>query len=218
MNNIKCLVFDCDGVILDSVNVKTNAFAKLAEPYGEAARAKMVDYHTLHGGVSRFLKFEWFFREILNQEITPDESEAWNKKFREYALEEVMRCNLINGALATLERWHGKLPMYICTGAPEAEVREILSLRKLSCFFDGIYGSPPTKDLLLEKIVKDIAHVPSLNALMVGDARTDMEAAKKSGTLFYGIGEDLKPLLKDSGLWSKDLVPLNAWIAQNIKN
>lgn len=218
MYNIKCLVFDCDGVILDSVNVKTNAFAKLAEPYGDAARSKMIEYHALHGGVSRFLKFEWFFREILNQDITPQESAEWNKKFREYALEEVMRCNLVNDAFATLERWHGKLPMYVCTGAPETEVREILSLRKLNSFFEGIYGSPPTKDLLLEKIVKEIAQVPPQNTLMIGDARTDMEAAEKAGTLFYGIGEDLKPLLKDSGHWSEDLVPLNDWITQNIKD
>lgn len=34
---LKCLVFDCDGVILDSVPVKTRAFARLAEPYGEEA-------------------------------------------------------------------------------------------------------------------------------------------------------------------------------------
>ena len=40
---LKCLVFDCDGVILDSVPVKTRAFARLAEPYGEEARAIIRD-------------------------------------------------------------------------------------------------------------------------------------------------------------------------------
>ena len=51
---LKCLVFDCDGVILDSVPVKTRAFARLAEPYGEEARDRFVMYHTVHGGVSRY--------------------------------------------------------------------------------------------------------------------------------------------------------------------
>ena len=31
---LECLVFDCDGVILDSVPVKTRAFGRLAEPFG----------------------------------------------------------------------------------------------------------------------------------------------------------------------------------------
>ena len=83
---LKCLVFDCDGVILDSVPVKTRAFARLAEPYGEEARDRFVMYHTVHGGVSRYKKFEWFFREILDREITPAESEEWGRRFAEYAL------------------------------------------------------------------------------------------------------------------------------------
>lgn len=107
---LKCLVFDCDGVILDSVPVKTRAFARLAEPYGEEARDRFVMYHTVHGGVSRYKKFEWFFREILDREITPAESEEWGRRFAEYALDEVRRCELIPGIARVLEHWQGKLP------------------------------------------------------------------------------------------------------------
>ena len=119
---LKCLVFDCDGVILDSVPVKTRAFARLAEPYGEEARDRFVMYHTVHGGVSRYKKFEWFFREILDREITPAESEEWGRRFAEYALDEVRRCELIPGIARVLEHWQGKLPLYVCSGAPHEEL------------------------------------------------------------------------------------------------
>ena len=84
--SLACIVFDCDGVILDSVPTKTRAFARLAEPYGAEARDRFVMYHMTHGGVSRYRKFAWFFSEILGREITPQESEEWGKRFASYSL------------------------------------------------------------------------------------------------------------------------------------
>ena len=123
---LQCLVFDCDGVILDSVPVKTRAFARLAEPFGPEARDRFVMYHTVHGGVSRYKKFEWFFREVLGREISQEESTQWGRRFAEYALDEVRRCPLIPGVRDVLESWHGRLPLYVCSGAPEEELRLVL--------------------------------------------------------------------------------------------
>ena len=47
---LSLIVFDCDGVILESVDAKTKAFAQVAEPLGAEARDRLVLYHTLHGG------------------------------------------------------------------------------------------------------------------------------------------------------------------------
>lgn len=211
---LKCLVFDCDGVILDSVPVKTRAFARLAEPYGPEARDRFVMYHARHGGVSRYLKFEWFFREILDREITPEESAEWGRKFEEYALEEVRKCDLIPGARETLEKWRGILPMYVCTGAPRGEVSFILAERGLANYFNGILGSPPGKNELLHEIVHDLARVLPEEALMIGDATTDRDAALANGTLFYAVGPELKGEIYP---WSENLLPLNAWIELHLK-
>lgn len=210
--SLKCLVFDCDGVILDSVPVKTKAFARLAAPYGDEARDRFVMYHARHGGVSRYLKFEWFFREYLGREITPEESAEWGRKFEEYALDEVRKCDLIPGILQTLQKWQGRLPMYVCSGAPRAEVAFILQERSLNGYFNDIYGSPPVKSKLLENIINAAGVLPE-ETLMVGDASTDREAAGDNGTLFYGTGPELKGSLFP---WSMDLIPLNAWIENHI--
>ena len=122
---LQAIVFDCDGVILDSVPVKTRAFARLAEPFGEEARDRFVMYHTVHGGVSRYRKFEWFFREVLGREITPEESKEWGERFAAYALDEVRRCALIPGIAGVLEDWRERLPLYVCSGAPQEEVRPV---------------------------------------------------------------------------------------------
>lgn len=206
--SLRCLVFDCDGVLLDSVPVKSSAFGRLAEPYGEEARDRLLLYHALHGGVSRYEKFAWFFREFLGREITPEESRDWGRKFAEYALDEVRRCPLVPGALEVLRRWHGRLPLYVCSGAPQPELRTLLRERGLAPMFTAIYGSPPGKAALLEQIVREAGLAPE-EVLMVGDAGTDRDAAGAVGTRFYGIGPDLKG---GPYPWGPDLTRLNDWI------
>lgn len=210
---LKCLVFDCDGVILDSVPVKTRAFGRLVEPYGKEAVERMVNYHTSHGGVSRFLKFDWFFQEVLGKTITPEERQAWGRKFEELALEEVRKCPLMPGVRETLQRWHGVLPMYVCSGAPANEVYGLLEERGLLDFFDDIACSPPEKAALLGAITHQ-AKVAPAETLMIGDASTDREAAAVNSTLFYGIGEAMASSLYP---WSKDLLPLNGWIEKHLE-
>lgn len=209
---IKCLVFDCDGVILDSVPVKTKAFRRLAEPYGEEAADRFVIYHARHGGVSRYKKFEWFFDEIVGRPIKPEESEAWGKKFEEYALDEVRRCRMIPGAMETLEKWRGVLPMYVCSGAPSGELNLVLSERKLDGFFQGIYGSPPAKAQLLREITR-VSLLDPADAVMVGDSSTDRDAAEYAGTQFYGVGPELRG---GQFPWSEDLTPFNAWVSARL--
>lgn len=209
---LQCLVFDCDGVILDSVPVKTRAFARLAEPFGQEARDRFVMYHTVHGGVSRYKKFEWFFREVLGREISQEESALWGRRFAEYALDEVRRCPLIPGVRDVLEGWHGRLPLYVCSGAPEEELRLVLHERRLEGYFIGIHGSPPAKAQLLAEIVRNAGVEPE-NVLMVGDAVTDRDAAEQVGTLFYGVGQELKG---GPFPWGEDLTGLNDWIRAGV--
>lgn len=213
--DIKCLVFDCDGVILDSVPVKTNAFGRLAEPYGAEARDRFVMYHMRHGGVSRYRKFAWFFQEVLGREITPEESEQWGRDFVRFSLDEVRKCALIPGVLETLRKWHGRLKLYVCSGAPGGEVRDVLTERKLAGFFDGIFGSPPAKDKLLQQIVDKEAQALPEQAVMVGDASTDRYAAESVGALFYGVGPELRG---GSFAWSEDLRPFNKWLESHLES
>ena len=210
---LKCLVFDCDGVILDSVPTKTKAFARLAEPYGEEARDRFVMFHKTHGGVSRYRKFAWFFQEVLGKEITEEESQEWGRRFSEYSLDEIKKCPLIEGVEDVLTSWKGKLPMCVCSGTPTEELVQVLTLRRLDGFFDVILGSPPAKAEVLANIVRDLKQDPA-DVLMVGDASTDRDAAEKNGTLFYGCG----PELKNDGLfpWGETLTGLNAWIAAHV--
>ena len=210
---LQCVVFDCDGVLIDSVPVKTRAFGRLAEPYGEDARERFVQYHLEHGGVSRFKKFAWFFDNIIGRTITEQESQEWGERFAALSLDEVRRCDLITGAEDVLHTWHGRIPLYVCSGAPGAEQTAVLQEKGLAQYFKAICGAPPAKTELLGQILQYWGHNPA-QTLMVGDATTDRDAATLVGTLFYGVGNSLKADGEQGNFaWGPDLTGLSAFIA-----
>ena len=205
---LSLIVFDCDGVILESVDAKTKAFAQTAEPFGAEARDRLVLFHSLHGGVSRREKFAWLYREVLGREITPPEMEELCARFVAFALDNVLNAPLVPGVQAVLERWKGRVPLYVCSGTPQDELRSVLEKRDLAHYFTGICGTPPAKAELLKGIVR-AAGVDPADVVMVGDASTDRDAAEAAETLFYGRG----PLFEGSSLpHGPDLSALNDWL------
>ncbi|MDR3175160.1 MAG: HAD-IA family hydrolase [Desulfovibrio sp.] len=206
--NVDVAVFDCDGVILESMDIKSLAFRRVGEEYGPEAAGRLEDYHRLHGGVSRYRKFAWFFREVLGREITAADEETMNAKFVRAALEEVLVCPLVPGIREVLDRLSGRLPLYVASGTPEDELRFILEKRRLAGYFVRICGSPPDKEEILRTIVEERGINPE-RCLMVGDAETDRAAAARVGTLFYGRGE----YFRDLGCpWYQDMTHLTGWI------
>ena len=56
LSSYKTIIFDCDGVILNSNKVKTQAFFDLAKPWGIQAQNMLTDHHVNNGGISRHKK------------------------------------------------------------------------------------------------------------------------------------------------------------------
>ncbi len=205
---ITCLIFDFDGIIIESVDIKANAFANLCAPYGQEAVDRMLMYNQIHGGVSRYIKFRWFFDEIIGREITELEFKQWSNRFENLCLEEVKHCPLVPGIEQTLNKWHNKLPMYICSGAPQAELELVTSLRNLKHYFVEIHGYPPIKEKLLYQIMLN-SKCQAEQMLMIGDSSTDLLAAEAVGTQFYGRGQ---LFMGGRHPWAEDLTYLNDWI------
>ena len=62
---IKGVIFDFDGVICESVGIKTDGFAMLYEPYGKDVVDKVIKHHLVNGGVSRFEKLRLYHKIFL---------------------------------------------------------------------------------------------------------------------------------------------------------
>jgi len=185
--NWQAVFFDFDGVILDSVDVKTQAFAAMFRPYGPEVERAVVEYHLANGGVSRFKKFEYYYKYIFNKPINKEMLEALGREFNQLAMKGVLAAPFIDGALETLEQLKEQgIPAFVASGTPDEEIQLIVEKRKLAPYFVEVHGSPRKK----QEIVQDIAarHAYRLeDCLFIGDATTDYEAAKYCGMFFLGV-------------------------------
>lgn len=187
LRDYKTILFDCDGVLLDSNEVKSRAFFEAALPYGVDAARRFVEDHQARGGVSRYTKIRDFFSNILGRkDRTEEEQTAMLARFAEAATRGQLTCPEASGVRDLLDALKEEAhSMFVVSGSAENELREVLSARNLSTYFDGIFGSPKNK---LE-IISSLASAERLQtpAVFLGDSHADLEAAKAFNLHFVMI-------------------------------
>ena len=143
----QAVFFDFDGVILDSGDVKTKAFAKMFRHYGPEVERAVVDYHLANGGVSRFKKFEYYYKHILQKPINKNILEALGREFNQLAIEGVLAAPFVDGALETLEQLRKQcIPAFVVSGTPDEEIKVIAKKRNIALYFLEVHGSPRKKE------------------------------------------------------------------------
>jgi HAD superfamily hydrolase (TIGR01549 family) len=193
---IKILLFDFDGVITETINVKTQAFRDLFSDYPEAIE-EIARYHRGNGGISRFVKIRHIYNEILKKNLTETMFEQLCQRYSKLVKEKVINADLVPGAQELLDYAFGKFKMFVVSGTPQEEMREIVKKRRMDKYFQGIYGAPTTKSDIINKILREES-LKKNEVIFVGDAVNDFEAAVHTGIRFCAR------VTPDSGEWIKD--------------
>jgi HAD superfamily hydrolase (TIGR01549 family) len=181
---IRLVILDFDGVILDSVGIKTEAYHDLFLDHPRELD-RIMEYHLANLGTSRFEKIRYVYHTILGKELPPEEFEALLRRYADLVLAKVLQAPFIPGAPEFLERFHRRLPLFVVSGTPEDEIRFIVRERGLDRFFRGVYGSPRGKTDYIHEILAATGVEPG-RALYVGDAPNDLHAAEAAGIRFAG--------------------------------
>lgn len=175
-------VFDCDGVILDSNRIKSEAFHAAVEDESPALADQFVEYHKANGGISRYVKFAWFYRELANcpEAEQATKVEAALTRYAGIVRAQLLQCPLTPGVLDCLQFFAARnVPCYVNSGGDQAELREVFAARGLDRWFADIYGSPATKqDNLAQLQQQGAVHLPGV---FFGDAKSDYLAAQAFG-------------------------------------
>lgn len=187
LTRYKTLVFDCDGVIMNSNATKTQAYFNTALSFGanqQQAQA-LVDYHVLLGGISRFIKFEYFLREILHQEVTKEAMQKLLALFGNELDQALLNCELTPG-LQNLREAVPDSRWLVVSGGDQTELRTLFARRGIDGLFEaGIFGSPDNKDKIL---ARELANGNlALPAIFLGDSQYDHEAAMRAGLDFVFV-------------------------------
>ena len=191
---IKAIIFDFDGVLVESINIKTRAFKKLFESEGSDIADKVETYHLDNTGVSRFEKFRYIYRNILELKLDENILSDLCNRFSKLVVGEVVKAPYVKGAREFLEDCNGKYTFFIISATPQYEIENIIKNRKIVHFFKSVYGSPQKKEDAVRKIICD-NKLKSSEIVYIGDASSDFKAAKANSIYFiariYQGNEDI---------------------------
>ena len=214
---IKAIFFDFDGVIAESVDVKTKAFAKLFEGYGQEVEQKVVAHHLAHGGVSRFEKIRYYHENYVGKSLGEGELDIWCNRFSGLVLDAVIGAPFVTGAIELLDECYQKYSCFIISGTPQEEMELIIARKGLEKYFIEIHGSPKKKPDIAGDILRSHNLTPQ-EIIYIGDATTDYEASKAMGIPFIGrVPEGFQNQFPPDVPTGKDLMVIGALMRDMIE-
>jgi len=187
ISKYKVFFFDFDGVLADTVNIKTQAFGELFREYGREVSAKVMEHHRNNGGVSRYEKIRHYYRHLLKKPMNAVIMKKLDKGYSELVFRKVVRAAAIKGAESFVKALNRKKrTCFVISATPHKEIRRIVRARGLTSFFRDTVGSPKNKVDNLKWLLRKYKVNPK-EAVYFGDAKSDYEAAKQQGVDFIGV-------------------------------
>jgi phosphoglycolate phosphatase-like HAD superfamily hydrolase len=208
---ISTIIFDFDGVIVDSVDIKAQAFCHVFREQPQEIRRQILDLHMNRAGTPRREKFRIIYKEFLNQPVDAVEVEKLSMEFSEFCVDKIVKVPYVDGAFEFISQYHRTYDLFVASSAPELELRDIVNRRGIAGFFKGVFGTPRTKLEICRAILEQKQLLPQQVAV-IGDSISDYDVARQCGTHFIGrIDNNSKDLLASEPLQIKlcDLSNLN---------
>ena len=194
---IKNILFDFDGVILDSMPVREYGFRKIFEEFSNDLVEQLLEYHNKNGGLSRYVKIRYFYEVLLNKDISDDEVNEFADKFSIIMKKGLIdKKYLIKETVKFLDDNYKNYNLHIVSGSDEKELRFLCRELDVDKYFISIYGSPIHKNDLVKNIFNKYNY-KKYKTILIGDSINDYEASKVNGIDFYGYNNlELKEFSK----------------------
>ena len=182
LESANIIFWDFDGVIMDSVDVKTQAYESLLLPYGREIATRVRQHHEANGGVSRFDKIPLYL-EWTGQSASPEKIEKCCQQFSQAVVQAVIDSPWVPGVREYLLKHYIDQYFVLVTATPRDEIEKILGALKLSHCFREIFGAPTRK----ERAIEEVLHRSKCSldeAVMIGDSESDLLAAQANSVPF----------------------------------
>ena len=191
----KIILWDFDGVILNSNTETEFAFRYVLQNHSKDEIEQLLNFHNMNGGLSRYVKFKYFYNNIINENLTDSKMNLLTNSFSEIRLNRLSNPNLlITDTLKFIKNNYDKYLMHIVSGSDGTELRSLCNNLEIAKYFKSIDGSPTPKNQLISELLKMNNYNPD-NCVLIGDSINDFEAAELNDIMFFGFNNpDIKNL------------------------
>ena len=182
LNASQIVFWDFDGVIKDSVMVKSAGYEKLFLPFGEDVVKRVNKHHNVHGGISRYEKIPLYL-SWAGEPANPIQVQDFCDRFSDLVQQAVVDSPWVPGVCEYLSSHYADQCFVLITGTPQKEIEEILHALNITRYFRNVYGAPKAKTIMVKDVLERLS-CPFEQALVIGDSGTDLEAAKNNNVAF----------------------------------
>lgn len=205
INKYDKIIFDCDGVVFDSNNLKTSIFKKTLEAadLDDKIIEEFINYHKNNGGVSRYEKFYYLEKEVLKNEFPGIKDKlliSFSNNVKQMYLKEAKYIEGLISFLKILYKYNKEC--FINSGSNQDELRDVFLDLNISKYFKKIFGSPKNKFEIINES-SEFSNIHNEKVLFFGDSLLDYRVSKEFNFDFifvdYNSDYDYK-MIKDSKL------------------
>ncbi|HEX3011956.1 MAG TPA: HAD-IA family hydrolase [Syntrophomonadaceae bacterium] len=209
---INGVIFDFDGVLIDSAADIINAVQHTRELFGRPVLpASQIISYVGHGA-------EYLIRKSFsdcNEELVIQALPLYKKYYLENALIETTLYPNVETTLQTIKR-ETDCKIALVTNKPENIAKRILAGLNINDYFDLVLGPESVKKMKpdpegINKFLSSFG-VLAQNAIMVGDSHTDIEAGRNAGThtcgVTYGLGNRAELIQSEPDFYISNMAQL----------
>ena len=182
LTTYRYIFIDFDGVVKESITIKSDAFEELFAPFGDKTASRVRDHHENNGGLSRYEKIPLYLN-WAGEDGKSSTVEKFCDKFSTLVTQAVIDSPWVGGVQAFLESAQNEKMLFLLTATPQQEIEEILNALQIMHYFKEVHGTPMTKGAAMANILSKY-NADATNAVMVGDSKSDYVAAKENGVGF----------------------------------
>ena len=186
---IKCVVFDFDGTLVESNEIKRRVFYEVTKDIA-GAEPVLDKLFSIPDSGDRYNIFDALIKDLkLGQEVGISAvylSDLYTKICEHKISEAPEACGAFN-TLTELKKIRVK--MFVSSATPTNTLQRIIGMRGWNELFDGIMGSPDSKEDHLRSILFSNNYSLS-EVIYIGDSEVDQKAALLIGCKFIGIGKN----------------------------
>ena len=210
----KTIIWDFDGVIINSNEIREIGFRNSLNGYHEDNIDSLIKFHRVNGGLSRYVKFKYFFENITKEEYSSKQIEDLAFTFSNIMKENLIKPKyLINSSVDFIKNYHNNFNFHIASGSDEKELNYLCTNLNIDSYFKSINGSPKNKPDIINEIIK-LNKYNKDECLLIGDSINDYEAAEICNINFFSFNKDKKL----SEIKTDEIVDWDLFVKSIIKN